>query len=208
MTPSGRRRSAAATLGWTYSSMPMGEMGDYHVVMLGDTMVGGIMQIGGPDFENVPDNWFSYLEVDDLDKRLALLAAEGGTVRCGRPSTSRASAGSPSSRSPAAPCRTDGPRLSRADARTRSNPRRRARHARDARPGDSRLSRDSDEAGSKPRRADGRTPAPSIWAMAPASELLVPIARQPSSITTVLKPCVRASSAVQLTQKSAARPTT
>lgn len=70
----------ARTLGWTYDTMPMGEMGDYHVVRLGDAMVGGIMQIGGPDFENVPDNWFSYIEVDDLDERLALLAAEGGTV--------------------------------------------------------------------------------------------------------------------------------
>lgn len=68
------------TLGWSYSSMPMGEMGDYHVAMLGDAMVGGIMQIGGPMFEGVPDNWFSYIEVDDLDKRLALLTAEGGKV--------------------------------------------------------------------------------------------------------------------------------
>lgn len=68
------------TLGWIYDTMPMGEMGDYHIAKLGDTMVGGIMQIGGPDFEGVPDNWFSYVEVDDLDKRLALLTAEGGTI--------------------------------------------------------------------------------------------------------------------------------
>lgn len=68
------------TLGWSFSSMPMGEMGDYHIAMLGETMVGGLMQIGGPDFEGVPDSWFSYVEVDDLDKRLALLTQEGGLI--------------------------------------------------------------------------------------------------------------------------------
>ncbi len=70
----------AKTLGWTFDSMPMGEFGDYHVAMLGETMVAGIMQIGGPEFEGVPDSWFSYIEVDDLDARLALLTTEGGTV--------------------------------------------------------------------------------------------------------------------------------
>ncbi|HWJ72667.1 MAG TPA: VOC family protein [Kaistia sp.] len=68
------------TLGWRFDSMPMGEFGDYHIAMLGETMVGGIMQIGGPMFEGVPDHWFSYIEVDDLDKRLALLTAAGGTL--------------------------------------------------------------------------------------------------------------------------------
>ncbi|SHF62065.1 hypothetical protein SAMN02745157_2565 [Kaistia soli DSM 19436] len=68
------------TLGWSFNSMPMGEMGDYHVAMMGETMVGGIMEMSGPMFEGVPDHWFSYIEVDDLDKRLALLTAEGGTV--------------------------------------------------------------------------------------------------------------------------------
>lgn len=69
------------TLGWTFDTMPMGELGDYHIAKVGETMVGGIMAMpGGPEFEGVPDNWFSYIAVDDLTKRLALLRESGGTV--------------------------------------------------------------------------------------------------------------------------------
>ncbi|MCX5513809.1 VOC family protein [Kaistia algarum] len=70
----------AKTLGWTFDSMPMGEAGDYHIAKVGDTMVGGIMELSGAQFEGVPDNWFSYIAVDDLDQRLALLKENGGMV--------------------------------------------------------------------------------------------------------------------------------
>lgn len=70
----------AKTLGWTYKSTPMGDMGDYHIILNGDTMVGGIMPIGGPMFENIPDHWFSYIAVDDLAWRLASLETHGGTI--------------------------------------------------------------------------------------------------------------------------------
>lgn len=71
----------AKTLGWSYDTMPMGEDGDYHVAKIGDKMVGGIFPMTpGPMFDGIPENWFSYIAVDDLDKRLALLKAEGGTV--------------------------------------------------------------------------------------------------------------------------------
>lgn len=70
----------AKTLGWTYNAMPMGEMGHYQVVMLDDTMVGGIMPMSGPMFENIPDHWFSYIAVDDLDWRLGLLTGNGGSI--------------------------------------------------------------------------------------------------------------------------------
>ncbi len=70
----------AKTLGWSFSTMPMGEMGDYHLAMIGETMVAGIMEMGGPDFEGVPEHWFSYVEVDEVEPRVALLEQAGGTV--------------------------------------------------------------------------------------------------------------------------------
>ncbi|MCX5494891.1 VOC family protein [Kaistia dalseonensis] len=70
------------TLGWTFSDMPMGEpFGTYHVAMIGEKMVGGMMTMPpGPMFDGIPEHWFCYIAVDDLDARLAKLKAEGGTV--------------------------------------------------------------------------------------------------------------------------------
>jgi len=71
----------AKILGWSYDTMPMGEMGDYHIVKLGDKMVGGIMEMPPTaEFEGVPDHWLSYVAVDDVDKRIAGLAEMGGVV--------------------------------------------------------------------------------------------------------------------------------
>ena len=59
------------TLGWTYEDTPMGEMyGTYTVVKAGDQMVAGMFKMDGPMFEGQPESWFSYVAVDDLDKRL------------------------------------------------------------------------------------------------------------------------------------------
>jgi predicted enzyme related to lactoylglutathione lyase len=69
------------TLGWTYDDMPMGDMyGTYSVAKAGGQMVGGIFEMKGPMFEGMPENWFSYIAVDDLDKRLKLLKDSGGKV--------------------------------------------------------------------------------------------------------------------------------
>jgi predicted enzyme related to lactoylglutathione lyase len=70
------------TLGWSFSDMPMGEgLGTYHVAMLGSKPVAGIMTMPpGPMFEGLPEHWFAYIAVDDLDARLGLLKAEGGHV--------------------------------------------------------------------------------------------------------------------------------
>lgn len=70
----------ANTLGWTYDSTPMPNLGEYHVAKRGDTMVAGIMEISGPDYEGVQDNWFSYIAVDDLGFRLSLAKESGGAV--------------------------------------------------------------------------------------------------------------------------------
>jgi len=68
------------TLGWTYNEMNMGD-GSYWVCMDGESPVGGIFTMSGPEFENVPEHWFAYIAVDDIDARLEKLKAEGGEVR-------------------------------------------------------------------------------------------------------------------------------
>jgi len=67
------------TLGWTFEDMPMGDM-TYTIIKSNGQMVGGMMEMKGPMFDGVPEHWFSYIAVDDVDKRLKMLKAEGGKV--------------------------------------------------------------------------------------------------------------------------------
>lgn len=69
------------TLGWTYHEMTMMEGMSYWVCMDGEQPIGGIFTMNGPDFEGVPEHWFPYIAVDDVDARLEKLKAEGGQVR-------------------------------------------------------------------------------------------------------------------------------
>lgn len=69
------------TLGWTYEDMPMAGMGDsYTIIKSNGEMVGGMLPMSGPMFEGVPESWFAYIAVDDLDKRLKKLKDAGGKV--------------------------------------------------------------------------------------------------------------------------------
>ena len=69
------------TLGWTYDDMPMGDMyGTYTIIKSGDKMVGGMFKMDGPMFDGVPQSWFTYVAVDDLDKRLKKVKDAGGKV--------------------------------------------------------------------------------------------------------------------------------
>ena len=71
----------AKTLGWTYDDMPMGDMyGTYTIIKSGDKMVGGMFKMDGPMFDGVPQSWFTYVAVDDLDKRLKKVKDAGGKV--------------------------------------------------------------------------------------------------------------------------------
>jgi predicted enzyme related to lactoylglutathione lyase len=70
----------AATIGWTYDAMPMAEGGTYWIAKVGEAMAGGIFAMVEPRFEGVPEHWFSYVEIDDVDARVALVAAAGGKV--------------------------------------------------------------------------------------------------------------------------------
>ncbi len=60
--------------------MAMANGGTYTMIRQGDDMVGGMMMMEGEMFEGMPEHWFAYIAVDDVDKRLELLKAEGGKV--------------------------------------------------------------------------------------------------------------------------------
>ena len=69
------------TLGWHYESHPMADGGTYTLCKAGDAMAAGIFEMTpGTGFDGVPDHWFSYITVDDVDARLAGVAAAGGEV--------------------------------------------------------------------------------------------------------------------------------
>jgi len=71
-----------ATLGWTFSDMPMeGQSGmTYTLAHSGPTMVGGIVDMTGIVPPSAPPHWFDYIEVDDVDHRVALVPENGGAV--------------------------------------------------------------------------------------------------------------------------------
>ncbi len=67
------------TIGWSFDGMPMGDM-TYWVAKVGEKPVGGIFEMKGAEFDNVPPNWMSYLAVDDVDARLKKAVAAGATT--------------------------------------------------------------------------------------------------------------------------------
>jgi predicted enzyme related to lactoylglutathione lyase len=69
-----------ATLGWTFSDMPMQGGGLYTLAQSGKAMVGGVMDMTGVTPPGVPPHWFNYIEVDDVDHRIGLVAENGGKV--------------------------------------------------------------------------------------------------------------------------------
>jgi predicted enzyme related to lactoylglutathione lyase len=43
-------------------------------------MVGGMFEMKGPDFANVPEHWLTYIAVDDVDARLKKATDAGAKV--------------------------------------------------------------------------------------------------------------------------------
>ena len=70
----------AESLGWTFNAMAMPTGATYWVAMLGDKPVGGIFPMEGPDFEGVPEHWFAYIAVDNVDERLKRAQRGGAQV--------------------------------------------------------------------------------------------------------------------------------
>ena len=69
----------ADTLGWSFDAMPMPN-GTYWLAKVGDKPVGGIFDISGPEFGPVPESWMAYIEVDDVDARVAKAVKAGAKV--------------------------------------------------------------------------------------------------------------------------------
>ena len=78
--PERARKFYAETIGWTFDPMPMQDGGTYWVAKAGDKMVGGIFEMTGPDFAEVPEGWMPYLAVDDVDARAKKATAAGATL--------------------------------------------------------------------------------------------------------------------------------
>jgi len=64
--------------GWTAKNHDMGT-GDYHVVSLGDTQVGGIMAMP-PTAQGMPPAWGCYITVDNVEATAERCVALGGKV--------------------------------------------------------------------------------------------------------------------------------
>lgn len=69
------------TIGWTFNAMDDPEGGTYWVAMDGETPVAGIFTMDGPAFEGIPNHWFAYLAVDDVDGRLKTAQSIGAVVK-------------------------------------------------------------------------------------------------------------------------------
>lgn len=70
----------SATLGWDYEEMSMPDGQTYNVIIVNDEPAGGMMKMPAEVPAGTPPHWLGYIEVDDLDARLAKTAEAGGTV--------------------------------------------------------------------------------------------------------------------------------
>ncbi|WP_197028155.1 VOC family protein [Bosea sp. 117] len=69
----------ARVFGWTFEPMEI-PMGTYWIASMGEETVGGIFPLSSPEFDGLPAHWLAYVEVDDVDARVALVEEAGGIV--------------------------------------------------------------------------------------------------------------------------------
>jgi uncharacterized protein len=70
----------ADTLGWSFDGMPMPGGGTYWLATINGEPVGGIFDISGADFQDVPESWMAYIAVDDVDARVKKAIAAGAKL--------------------------------------------------------------------------------------------------------------------------------
>ncbi len=68
------------TLGWTFAPTDMGDGHTSWTCMMGDQPVGRIFTMTGPDFEGMPEHWFTYVAVSDIDNAVKEAKAAGATI--------------------------------------------------------------------------------------------------------------------------------
>jgi predicted enzyme related to lactoylglutathione lyase len=69
-SPQKARRFYEQALGWRFEAMPTAD-GEYLVAHAGETPVAGFFEMKGERFAGVPEHWFTYIAVDDVDARVA-----------------------------------------------------------------------------------------------------------------------------------------
>jgi predicted enzyme related to lactoylglutathione lyase len=76
------KRFYGDTIGWTFDGMPMpGASGTYRIANQDGQPVAGMVdmaEVGIP--AEVPEHWFAFLAVDDVDSRLAKAKGAGASV--------------------------------------------------------------------------------------------------------------------------------
>jgi hypothetical protein len=71
----------AATLGWTFEGMPMPHQDrTYWVARLAGKPIAGLMDMRGIVPDEDPPHWLGYIEVDDIDRCVATIEANGGSI--------------------------------------------------------------------------------------------------------------------------------
>ena len=68
------------TLGWTFDAMPMGGDAPYYMCSANGETVAGIFTLTGLKYKLVPEHWFTYFAVDDVDARVEMAKAAGGKI--------------------------------------------------------------------------------------------------------------------------------
>jgi uncharacterized protein len=78
--PEGAKAFYGSQVGWVFDSMAMQDGGTYWVCKEGDQPVAGMLDMNRSGFEGIPNHWFAYLAVDDVDARVAKATAAGAKL--------------------------------------------------------------------------------------------------------------------------------
>ncbi len=69
-----------AALGWTFDNESSNPISDYWVAKSGGMPTAGLMTMDENEWKGIPDHWFCYIAVDDVDKRAELIQPNEGTL--------------------------------------------------------------------------------------------------------------------------------
>ena len=64
--------------GWTTKPQDMGAMGTYHMLHAGETPIGGMVVLEGPETAEVPAHWMPYVQTEDIEACLGRSTSGGG----------------------------------------------------------------------------------------------------------------------------------
>ncbi|MCG8508237.1 MAG: VOC family protein [Rhodospirillales bacterium] len=68
-------------LGWTSHAWDPEKPDAYILLKDGENAVAGIMDLGDPQFEGIPNHWFAYIQVEDVEATCAKVESAGGTIK-------------------------------------------------------------------------------------------------------------------------------